>query len=60
MFEMTDQAAPQSEGRKLRIIKTAAEIVAMTVLGAAAFFVVAMAVIGAVVLFFALASYANM
>lgn len=58
MFEMTDQAAPQSEGHKLRIIKTAAEIVAMTVLGAAVFFVAIMAVVGVVLLFFALAPYA--
>lgn len=46
MLEMVDQAAVRSEDRKLRIVKTAAEIVAM-------------AIVGAVVLFFALAPYAK-
>ena len=56
---MIDQGVPRSEGRKLRIMKTAAEIVAMAVLGAAVFFVVIMAAMCAVPLFFALAPYAN-
>jgi hypothetical protein len=59
MFEMVEEAAARSEDRKLRIVKTAADIVAMAVLGAAVFFLAALAVLGAVILFFALAPYAN-
>ncbi|HMD86475.1 MAG TPA: hypothetical protein VKO18_17440 [Terriglobia bacterium] len=59
MFAMINQVAARSEGRKLTIMKTAADVLAMAVLGAALFFLVALAIVGAVVLFFALAPYAN-
>ncbi|MFZ0960582.1 MAG: hypothetical protein WAO35_06720 [Terriglobia bacterium] len=58
MFAMIDEAPARSEYRKLNIVKTAAETVAIAVLGVAVFLLATLAAMGAVLLFFAFAPHA--